>query len=352
MIHGIDLFAGAGGLSLGAVLAGVDVKYAVEINHAAASTYRLNHPDTRMVEADVAAIQSLPVKRGALNILFGGPPCQGFSTSNQRTRTLANPKNWLYREIFRFARELKPDWVILENVKGLRETAQGKFEVLIRREFDALGYASALWVLHATEFGVPQRRSRLFFVGRRRGPIPVPPHSTCKHAVTVRDAIFDLPLLDVGASLDVLPYRRPPMSAYARASRQGLRKCSGHLVSANNALVQKRYQHIPPGGNWRHIPARLMRNYTNLVDDRSRHTGIYRRLVWNEPSVVIANYRKNMLIHPSQHRGLSLREVARLQSFPDNYRFEGSIGLQQQQVSNAVPPLLATAVFAHIILSS
>lgn len=95
-----------------------------------------------------------------------------------------------------------------------------------------------------------------------------------------------------------------------------------------------------------------MKNYTNLVDYRSRHTGIYRRLRWDQPSVVIANYRKNMLIHPDQHRGLSVREAATIQSFPDSYRFEGSIGFRQQRVSNAVPPLLAKAVFSHIIQHS
>jgi len=131
--------------------------------------------------------------------------------------------------------------------------------------------------------------------------------------------------------------------------RQRAKSCTGHLVSNNNELVQQRYAHIPPGGNWRDIPKHLMKNYSNLVDNRSRHTGIYRRLVWDQPSVVIANYRKNMLVHPDQHRGLSVREACRLQSFPDSYQFSGSIGLQQQQVSNAVPPLLSKAVFNQII---
>src|SRR5207302_5589235 len=126
---------------------------------------------------------------------------------------------------------------------------------------------------------------------------------------------------------------------YAKSLRKKLRKCTGNLVTANNDLVLSRYKHIPPGGNWCDIPRALMRNYTNLVDHRSRHTGIYRRLAWETPSIVIANYRKNMLIHPEQNRGLSVREAARIQSFPDNFQFAGTIGLQQQQVSNAVPPL-------------
>jgi DNA (cytosine-5)-methyltransferase 1 len=222
---------------------------------------------------------------------------------------------------------------------------------LILREFQALGYASAVWTLCAADYGVPQRRYRLFFIGRRKGCIPEPPSPSVKNAITVRDAIADLPELMVGANIDTLGYRQTRPSTYAQEMRQGAKSCTGHLVTTNNELVQKRYRHIPPGGNWQDIPSRLMKNYT-IVDDRSRHTGIYRRLVWGEPSVVIANYRKNMLVHPEQHRGLSVREACRLQSFPDNYQFSGSIGFQQQQVSNAVPPLLSKAVFAQIIANS
>jgi DNA (cytosine-5)-methyltransferase 1 len=201
-------------------------------------------------------------------------------------------------------------------------------------------------------YGVPQKRYRLFFVGRRKGTIPDPPIPRNAAPSTVRDAIADLPELVVGARLDRLAYRPIRPSHYARSMRHGAESCTGHLVSENNALVQRRYKHIPPGGNWRDIPKHLMKNYANLIDDRSRHTGIYRRLVWDEPSVVIANYRKNMLVHPEQHRGLSVREACRLQSIPDSYHFSGSIGLQQQQISNAVPPLLAKAVFTQIIQHS
>ena len=201
----------------------------------------------------------------------------------------------------------------------------------------------------AVDFKKSQRRSRLFFIGRRREQIPAPPSPHTKNPITVRQAIFDLPVLKVGSKINELGYRSGPSSAYAREMRQRLKRCTGHLVSTNNGLVVKRYQHIPQGGNWCDIPARLMQNYSNMEDNRSRHTGIYHRLCWDEPSVVIANYRKNMLVHPEQNRGLSVREAARLQSFPDRYRFCGSIGFQQQQVGNAVPPRLAKAVFERII---
>jgi DNA (cytosine-5)-methyltransferase 1 len=348
-ITGIDLFAGAGGLSHGASRAGIKITHAVENDSVAADTYKKNNPSTKVLEADISTIEPIREQRRGGLILFGGPPCQGFSTSNQRTRTSINPKNWLFNEFFRFAKVLKPDWIVLENVKGLRETAKGAFEALILEEFQNLAYSSDVWMLCAADYGVPQRRYRLFFIGRKSGTIPKPPTPRVGATVTVRDAIADLPNLAIGANIDTLSYRGGRPSNYAQTMRQGAKFSSGHLVSSNNALVQKRYKHIPPGGNWVDIPSDLMDNYTNLIDNRSRHTGIYRRLSWDEPSVVISNYRKNMLIHPQQDRGLSVREAARLQSFPDAYTFVGGLGFQQQQVGNAVPPLLAEAVFTQLI---
>jgi DNA (cytosine-5)-methyltransferase 1 len=128
--------------------------------------------------------------------------------------------------------------------------------------------------------------------------------------------------------------------------RGGLNICSNNLVTGNAPHIIDRYKFIPPGGNWEDIPKHLMSNY---ADVQRCHTGIYRRLRDDEPSIVIGNFRKNMLIHPSKHRGLSVREAARLQSFPDSFRFYGSIGFQQQQVGNAVPPMLAKAVFSQIL---
>lgn len=351
LIQGFDLFAGAGGLSLGAQLAGVTVTHAIEENHAAAATYRGNHPETKVIEDDIRKHTPPTFKRGGTSILFGGPPCQGFSTSNQRTRNVENPKNWLFADFFRFAKASNPEWIVLENVKGVRETAQGQFEELILAEMDALGYSNTIWQLCAADFGVPQKRHRVFFIGRRKGSGKIPdcPLPTNTVAVTVRQAIADLPELTIGANIDERAYRNRCPSDYARAMRKNLAVCTGHLVTANNDVVRKRYPYIPQGGNWQDIPKHLMENYTNLVDERSRHTGIYRRLSWDNPSVVIANFRKNMLVHPEQHRGLSVREAARIQSFPDDYIFSGSIGLRQQQVSNAVPPLLAKAVFSTLI---
>jgi len=163
--------------------------------------------------------------------------------------------------------------------------------------------------------------------------------------VPVKDAIDDLPILHNGQMDEILPYRKPP-SKYAKKMRSRSRKAKQNYVSKNNELVIERYKHIKPGQNWKAIPDYLMRNYKNK---NNCHSGIYKRLNPELPSVVISNYRKNMLIHPTQHRGLSVREAARIQSFPDNFIFEGSLMYIQQQIGNAVPPLLAEAVFKKIM---
>ena len=129
-------------------------------------------------------------------------------------------------------------------------------------------------------------------------------------------------------------------------ARTSSEKVSQNFVSRNKDYVLERYKHIKPGQNWKAIPEELMKNYT---DTKNCHSGIYKRLDPNSPSVVIANYRKNMLIHPFENRGLSVREAARIQSFPDNFVFKGNLSFQQQQIGNAVPPLLAKVIFEQII---
>lgn len=344
---GIDLFAGAGGMSLGAIAAGVEIRGAVELDPHAARTYVANHPEVTCFVGDIRTFEPPTIEAdGQELIVFGGPPCQGFSTSNQRTRTRENPSNWLFREFMRVVAELEPEWVVIENVSGMLQTEQGLFVAAIQEELEQLGYTVSHAVLSAAEFGVPQRRARLFIVGSSNGVQVEMPAGGGGQPVSVWEAIGDLPELANGAAQCRLPYRTPDCSPYAAALRGGLEECCNHLVTRNSRIVIERYTHVPQGGNWESIPAELMENY---ADRSGCHTGIYHRLVAAEPSKVIGNYRKNMLIHPFQNRGLSVREAARLQSFPDSFVFKGSIGFQQQQVGNAVPPLLAEAVFRAIV---
>jgi len=357
----IDLFAGAGGLSVGFSKAGWRVVQAVECDPHAAETYRYNHPNVDVLEADIRnvdpreCLKRLGLRPGDVTAVIGGPPCQGFSTSNRRTRNSANPNNGLYKEFFRFVRVIEPVWFVLENVSGMTGFNGGVVLDEIASICGRLGYESVWAVLNAAEYGVPQIRRRVFVVGKRLGvpfKFPSATHGPgLEKKVTVGWAIGDLPVLGNGASTDRLMYRRNggQLTAYQRYMRadngdNGL--VQGNLVSRNNATVIKRYGYIAPGENWEAIPRRLMTNYKN---PSLCHTGIYHRLEWGKLSKVIGNFRKNMLIHPRQDRGLSVREAARLQSFPDSYVFLGSIGFQQQQVADAVPPLLAEVVAQAVL---
>jgi DNA (cytosine-5)-methyltransferase 1 len=345
-IRGVDLFSGAGGLSLGARWAGIDVCIAIEKDYYAAETYKQNHPETTMQNIDIKRIKSIDIKKDSTTLLFGGAPCQGFSTSNQKTRTKENPSNWLFKEFIRLAKQWQPDWIVFENVRGIIETEKKFFLDEILSSFKKIGYTCTWKVLNASDFGVPQTRSRFFLIGSKSKKEVKFPETLQKSKITVGQAFDALPELENGANENVLKYPHKARTNFAKSLRGDLTFCTGHLVSKNSNTVVERYAYIPQGGNWEDIPEDLMENYT----DRSRcHTGIYYRLKEDAPSVTIGNYRKAMLIHPWEDRGLSVREAARLQSFPDSYQFMGSIGYQQQQVSNAVPPLLAKAVFDAIV---
>ena len=345
---GIDLFAGAGGMSLGAKAAGIDVQLAVESDPYAAQTYAANHRTTSLFASDIRTLNSTdlaPWKALADRlVVFGGPPCQGFSWSNLRTRNATNEKNWLFREFLRVVRLLNPAWVVFENVQGIVDTAGGIFLDQVKKSLKQ-NYKLHSALLNAMHYGVPQSRTRYFLVCTRNGNHFYFPSRTRKTPLTVDEAIRDLPRLLNGHNVSRLPYGPVIPSSYGRLMRDVNHSCQNHIVTRNTPLVISRYRYVPPGGNWENIPADLMTGYR----DRTRcHTGLYRRLHPDRPSTVISNYRKNMLIHPCADRGLSVREAARLQSFPDSFELMGSIGFQQQQIGNAVPPLLARAVFSQI----
>lgn len=345
----VDLFAGAGGLSLGAMQAGIEIVFAVECDKYAAETYKHNHLNVQLFNGDIKKVKEIPIDRkGKELIIFGGPPCQGFSTSNQKTRNSENKNNWLFKEFFRIVDlfDPLPEWIVFENVTGFPNTSKGIFHDKVLNEFKLRGYHVQENILNASDFGVPQHRKRYFIVATQIDVEYAFPKRSRSRQVTVKEAFAGLPLLKDGATLNVRRYRKSIESKYAKKMRCGLTESPNHLTTQNSKQILKRYGCVPQGGNWRDIPKRLMKNY----EDCSRcHDGIYHRLKENMPSVVIGNFRKNMLIHPRQHRGLSVREAARLQSFPDWYEFKGSIGFQQQQVGNAVPPLLAKAVFEKIL---
>ncbi len=341
---GIDIFSGAGGLSLGAINAGIKIPFAIENDLASAKTFKKNHPETDVINKDIREIDPQKLNIKSPFIIFGGPPCQGFSTSNRQTRTIDNKNNSLFEEFVRFVRELSPEWFLFENVEGIVSFNKGKTLQLITQSFEELGYKVVSEVLTASDYGVPQNRNRFIMVGNKSGiEFRFPEKSEEK--ISVFDAICDLPELVNGQMEEALSYNGKA-SSYGKKLRNGSKSSLQNFVSRNKDYVIERYKYIKPGENWRAIPQHLMLNY-KLVDNC--HSGIYKRLDPDKPSVVISNYRKNMLIHPIQNRGLSVREAARIQSFPDDFVFEGTLMHIQQQIGNAVPPLLAQAIFKQII---
>ncbi|WP_210275390.1 DNA cytosine methyltransferase [Rhizobium sp. G21] len=279
---GIDLFSGAGGMSLGAEMAGLKTKLAVDFDASAFATYAHNHPDTFVLQADVQNLLDISVPFASKDIVvYGGPPCQGFSTSNQRTRSAENDKNWLYRSFINFVKKIRPGWVIFENVRGILETEGGMFAEQVEADIRALGYDTKKGLLNAADFGVPQVRSRFFLIARLGAHAPELPTPRGAPFVTVDEAFADLPELTNGASVSRLPYKSAATSAYARLMRGSASESENNLVSRNSDYVISRYPYIPQGGNWADIPEELMTNY----QDRSRcHTGIYRRLRPDAPS--------------------------------------------------------------------
>ncbi len=403
LINVVELFAGAGGMGLGFLLAGdrptrYRLVYSGEVDPIYVATLKANHtaladgilnPGTRLKPAtvdpvDLRSEEALDeVARraeecGGADVLIGGPPCQGFSNSNRNSWHSSNPHNELIDVFLNHAIRLAPRVFLLENVQGIHWTRKSgappaRWSVLdhIRSRMAAAGYEVFVQLLDAVWYGVPQYRSRFFVLGLHRdlgydsedfgpwGPFPHPSHGpgTAREYVTVRDAIRDLPRISNGRSVDHMTYSEPTEvsdGSFLALMRQGAERgaITDHVTSKHADYVIERYRKIPPGGNWETIADSL----TNYTDVNRTHSNIYRRLVWNEPSITIGHYRKSMLVHPSQHRGLSLREAARLQSFPDWFRFAGNVngdrgGLvhKQQQLANAVCPLVTKAIADFIL---
>lgn len=369
----VDLFSGPGGLSTGFSNAGFRIVGAVDKSEPAVETYSYNHdhePLSRDVrEMDVDELTEQVTKQGAnpdgVDVVIGGPPCKGFSTANMQTRSPDNPKNDLFMHFLRLVRGLDPRVAVMENVPGLLSMGreEGAVKNVIQNELRDLGFTVRHRVLNAERYGVPQARSRVFFIGVKEGtpPFPTPSHTdggkqkTLTNAVddlepvvTVGDALLDLPELPAGGGgAEVMEYAAKPHSEYAEEMRANVDDTLyNHKTTVNREKTQKRFEHIPQGGNWEDIPAELMDDYT----DRSRtHGHIYYRLEEDEPALTVANFRKSMMVHPTQDRLLSVREAARLQSFPDDYRFVSSrISDRQQMVGDAVPVKLAEAIASEV----
>ena len=331
----IDLFSGAGGLSLGLMQAGWKPLLAVDHWPDATATYRRNFDSHPVEETDIHVLKGRHLAQ-LLNAepdwIVGGPPCQGFSTVGKRIRH--DPRNRMVEEFARVVSEVRPRGILVENVLGLRDM---RFVEHITALFREIGYRITPLILRAADYGVPQLRRRVFFVGHSGGELFLPPkRSHMPNAyVTVWDAIGDLPRLEAGGS--AMHYDQPAFTAYQRDLREGSDQIQGHRASRHPEHLVKAISFIPDGGNRRDIPQQFQPS--------SGFHNSYSRLNSGAPAVAITqNMGKpsgTRCIHPFQHRGLTAREGARLQGFPDRFHVLGGITSQRLQVANAVPPILA-----------
>lgn len=372
----IDLFSGAGGITLGLVQAGFDVRLSADFSAACGATHQRNFPNIPFFHCDISRtaadefLDRANVKPYELDLLIGGPPCQGFSILGRREED--DPRNRLFRDFFRVASKLKPKIVVIENVPGLATLNGGSLFQEIGRSFERSGYDADCAELLAAQYGVPQMRWRMFFVGwrkdlglRGRGfPTPthgrrgigdlLPNHSISPEDMhgflTIRDAIGDLPKIKSGELLNA--YDGHPTTNYQCLMREGItHELHNHYAPKLSQQNLCRIEHLRPGQDWRDLPRDLLPPGMQRAL-RKDHTRRFRRMTWDGVArSIITRFRdpkSGEYIHPSQKRTISIREAARIQSFPDRFAFVGNYSDLYDQVGNAVPPLLAQAVATEL----
>jgi DNA (cytosine-5)-methyltransferase 1 len=351
----IDLFCGAGGLSEGFRQAGYHVLAGNDCFPAAGETYAHTHREATFLDGAIQEysakdfLKAARLRPGELDVLVGGPPCQGFSVYNHQ-RGMHDERSSLYREYLRVVDGLQPNWIVLENVTGMTSAGGGAAVEAIMRGLHSLGYQVRSEVLRAEEYGVPQERRRIVFIGNRLGlPIafPRPTHGFGAHRfVTVSEAISDLPVLRNGEDNGIQAYRCEPQSPFQNELRDRSNSVTNHGAAKLSKINLDRLRFIPPGGSWRDIPVDLLPEGMKRAK-RSDHTKRYGRLSWKGLASTIltkCDPHWGAYFHPEQDRTLTVREAARLQSFPDWFEFKGSRTDQYVQVGNAVPPLLGRAI--------
>jgi DNA (cytosine-5)-methyltransferase 1 len=359
MFTAIDLFAGAGGLSEGFRMEDFQILAANDFDKDAAGTYKLNHPEVRFIDGPIQDItgqdllKMAGIKKGELDVLIGGPPCQAFSVYNHQ-RGFHDERSGLFREYIRIVEAIVPKIIVMENVTGMSSVEKGRAITEIYESLKKLGYHVDHRILKAEDYGVPQERRRIIFLGVRDNcklQWPVSTHNKdgngkMKKYNTVWDAISDLPGLNIDEGFEKGDYVNDPLSDLQKDLREKSKFIFNHYAPRLAPINIKRMQFIPQGGSWRDIPQDLLPDGMKRAR-RSDHTKRYGRLSQNGLSSTIltrCDPHWGAYIHPTQNRTLTVREAARLQTFPDRVKFSGSRVEQYRQVGNAVPPLLGKAI--------
>lgn len=345
----IDLFSGCGGSALGFNQAGFPIKVAVDIDKSASESFRANFPECAIFASDITYLSGKELlkaggfKSGQQVILIACPPCQGFSSARRNSERLTDPRNKLIYEFLRIVEEMKPLAFVLENVPGLAKGIGKPFFAQILQRLSELGYQTVYDVVNTADYGVPQRRKRLVLIGTNGPDIRLSfPSKTNADPLksddlpawkTVREVISDLPVIKAGEKHDDDPIMH---------------------VSASLAEINlKRLMHTPhDGGDRTSWPEDLILECHKATKG---HNDVYGRIKWDQPSPTMTGgcvmISKGRFGHPEQNRAISLREAARLQTFPDTFKFVGNFGEIAKQIGNAVPPLLAKRA-AYALLRS
>ena len=353
-----DLFSGTGGLTLGFKMAGFKVVFALDMDWDAMYTYIKNNPEVSWINKDIRKVSAKEIMevagigKGDFDAIIAGIPCEGYSILNRRYDP-SDPRNYLFLEFIRIVKALKPKAVVIENVPGLFRRANGGFRRAIEEALRRLGYTVTSFQLNALDYGVPQKRVRVFFVGlagKEKFEPPPPTHGSSSKSIlsylggkrtgesgfkpylTVWDAISDLPPLKPGQKKE--QYEEPPKTEYQRMMREGANKLYNHEAPKHPKWTVELIARTKPG----------QPIYTTFKQRI--------RLAWNRPAPTIpaGGVRPQWFFaHPEQPRGITVREMARLQSFPDRYVFYGSMIKQRILVGDAVPPLLAKAIAEQLL---
>jgi DNA (cytosine-5)-methyltransferase 1 len=344
----LDLFSGAGGLSRGFFDAGYDVVLGVDFDEAALKTFKENHGKAEAMKLDLFNHENINViidflrdRKINLDVLVGGPPCQGFSVAGPRD--MNDKRNTLYTAMVKLAERVKPQVVVLENVPGMVQTNGGIGAKRVVEDFAKIGYKMVPKLLYAPDYGLPQIRKRVFFVGLRDSkedfifPAPV---VNKDHYITCEEAIGDLPSLqtkdgEIIYGEDIQDYVMPPQNAFQEKMRARSEKVQNHIGSIPIEKTRKMISLVPEGKNYKALP--------------EEYQGIYKyhealtRYNSKKPSLTI-NTGHRSHFHYKWNRIPTVRESARLQSFPDDFIFYGNKSEQYRQVGNAVPPMLGQVV--------
>lgn len=342
----IDLFAGVGGLSLGFEMKGFQVLLANEYDESIAAAYKVNHKSTDMIVGDITKLdldKTFGAYKGKVDVVIGGPPCQGFSQKGQR-KTIHDERNFLFKYYVAVVKLISPKYFVMENVPNLLTAEGGYFRKEIEELFNSMGYSLEYGVLNAADYGVPQNRRRAVIIGKLGEPAPKLPCAQ-KKTVTIWDAISDLAYLESGEGENEQAYRMAAESDYEKLLRKNSKILYNHVATKHSPLALERLALIPPNAGKEVLPKEHL--------TKSIYSGTWTRMKKDEISVTITTRfdtpSSGKFTHPFLNRAITVREAARIQSFPDTFKFVGNKGSQMKQVGNAVPPLLASAI-ADVIM--